>query len=223
MSAPVKSNRFSRGEDLANALSHLVGTLLAIAGLVLMIVFSATHGTGWHISSSIVFGVSLILLYASSTLTHWLPMGKAKDTFFAVDQSAIFILIAGTYTPLSLVALNGPLGWVLFGIEWGLALIGIIRVLSRNNEFTSGVRIVDILIYTIMGWIVVFLAGSVLTRIPLMGFMWIVIGGLFYTFGIIFYKVAKFRYHHLIWHLMVIGGSVSHFVAIFFYILPVRV
>jgi hemolysin III len=223
MVTAVKSNRFSRGEDLANALSHLLGTLLAIAGMVLMIVYSAIHGNGWHISSSIVFGVSLILLYASSTLTHWLPMGKAKDSFFAVDQSAIFILIAGTYTPLSLVALNGTLGWILFGIEWGLALIGIMRVLSRPNEFTSGVGIVDILIYTIMGWIVVFLAGAVLTNVPLMGFMWIVIGGLFYTFGIIFYKVAKFRYHHLIWHLMVIGGSVSHFVAIFFYILPVRV
>jgi len=223
MAVTVKTNRFSRGEDLANALSHLLGTLLAIAGLVLMVIFSAIHGSGWHISSSIVFGVSLILLYTSSTLTHWLPMGKAKDSFFAVDQSAIFILIAGTYTPLSLVALNGLLGWILFGIEWGLALIGIIRVLSRKNEFTSGVGIVDILIYTIMGWIVVFLAGSVLTRIPLMGFIWIVIGGLFYTFGIIFYKVTKFRYHHLIWHLMVIGGSVSHFVAIFFYILPVRI
>jgi hemolysin III len=222
--SPVDTkNRFSRGEDLANALSHFAGMFLAAAGLVLMIIYSVNHGNGWHVASSIVFGVSLITLYGSSTLTHWLPDGKAKDSFFAVDQSAIFILIAGTYTPLSLIALKGTLGWILFGIEWVFAIIGIIRVLLRVNNFNSGVKLVDIMLYAVMGWIVVFFAGAVLKNIPVMGFIWIVIGGLIYTLGIIFYKVARFRYHHLIWHLMVIGGSVSHFVAIFFYILPVTI
>lgn len=217
--ATVKS-RFSSGEDMANAFSHLVGAGLSVAALVLMVVFASVRGDAWSIVSCSVFGVSMVFLYTSSTIAHWLPEGKAKDSFFAVDQAAIFILIAGTYTPLSLIALRGPLGWVLFGIEWGLAAFGIIRLLGRVNKFQSGVALLDIILYAGMGWIVVFLAGAVLKNVPPMGFIWIVIGGLFYTLGILFFKVAKFRYHHLVWHLMVIGGSVCHFTAIFFYILP---
>ena len=184
-----------------------------------MIIFSSIHGNAWHIVSCSVFGVSMIFLYSSSTIAHWLPEGKTKDSFFAVDQSAIFFMIAGTYTPLSLVVLRGPLGWVLFGVEWGLALFGIIRVTARTNRFQSGVAVIDILLYAGMGWIVVFLAGSVLKNMPVPGFIWIVAGGLFYTLGILFFKVIKFRYHHLVWHLMVIGGSVCHFTAIFFYMI----
>ena len=216
--AKVKRDRFTDNEDLANAISHLAGTLLAIAALV-MIIFSSIHGNAWHIVSCSVFGVSMIFLYSSSTIAHWLPEGKTKDSFFAVDQSAIFFMIAGTYTPLSLVVLRGPLGWVLFGVEWGLALFGIIRVTARTNRFQSGVAVIDILLYAGMGWIVVFLAGSVLKNMPVPGFIWIVAGGLFYTLGILFFKVIKFRYHHLVWHLMVIGGSVCHFTAIFFYMI----
>jgi hemolysin III len=128
-------------------------------------------------------------------------------------------MIAGTYTPLSLVVLRGPLGWVLFGIEWGLALFGILRVTARTNRFQSGVALIDIILYAGMGWIVVFLTGSVLKNMPLAGFIWIVLGGLFYTLGILFYKVTRFRYHHLVWHLMVVAGSMCHFTAIFFYII----
>lgn len=220
MVATINSKRFSDGEELANALSHLSGTILSVAALVLMLVFSALRGNAWHIISSAVFGASMIILYLSSTLTHWLPSGKLKDAFFTLDQIAIFILIAGTYTPLSLLALHGTIGWIVFSIEWGLAIIGIVRVLTRNNIYDSGVKIVDILLYAGMGWLVVFVAGAVLDTIPLMGFIWIIIGGLFYTLGIVFYKVAKFPYHHLVWHLMVIGGTASHFIAIFLYILP---
>jgi hemolysin III len=215
-----KKERFSDKEDMANALSHFAGAILSVAALILMVVYSSQRGNVWHIISSAVFGFSMIFLYASSSIAHWLPAGKRKDVFFTLDQIAIFILIAGTYTPLSLVALRGVLGWVIFGVEWGLALIGIIRLLTRKNTFESGVGILDILIYIGMGWLVIIVSGAVLKTVPQIGFIWIIIGGLFYSLGIIFFKIAKFRFHHLIWHLMVIGGTASHFIAIFFYILP---
>lgn len=220
MNTAVNKNRFSEGEELANALSHLIGALLSIAAMILMVVASAKRGTGWHMAASLVFGLSMIFLYFSSAVTHWLPLGKLKNSFFTLDQISIFLLIAGTYTPLSLVTLHGTSGWIVFSLEWGLALTGIIRLLSRKNIYTSGVGLFDIMIYVIMGWLVLPFAGPVLERMPAMGFIWILIGGLFYTTGIIFYKVTKFSYHHLIWHLMVIGGTFSHFIAIYFYILP---
>lgn len=213
------TGRFSDSEDMANALSHLGGTILSVAALVLMVVFSSLRGDIWHIVSSSVFGTSLILLYLSSTIAHWLPAGNFKDRFFVFDQAAIFILIAGTYTPLALISLRGPVGWVVFAIEWGLAIIGIIRLIRRTARFEDGVGLTDIIIYVLMGWLVVFISGPVLRSVPLMGYLWIVFGGLFYTIGIIFFKFTKFRYHHLVWHLMVLGGSASHFTAIFFYII----
>lgn len=220
MAASISTdNRFTAGEDLANALSHLAGTLLSIAGLVLMVVFSALRGNAWHIISSSVFGTSMIFLYMSSTIAHWLPAGTAKERFFIFDRSAIFVLIAGTYTPLALVVLHGPLGWVIFGIEWGLAIIGIVRLLMKSNRFEDGASFIDVLIYVLMGWLVVFFSGPVLRSTPFMCYLWIIIGGLFYTLGIIFFRVVKFPYHHLLWHFMVIGGSVSHFIAIFFYVI----
>lgn len=220
MTAAVKINRFTRQEDLANAISHLAGVLLSVAALVLMVVFSSIRGNAWHIVSCSVFGTSLIFLYLCSTLAHWLPSGNFKDRLFVFDQSAIFILIAGTYTPLALVVLRGALGWVVFGLEWGMALIGITRLIIKSGRFEKGVALVDILIYIGMGWLIVFISGPVLKSISLMGYSWIVIGGLFYTAGVIFFRFTRFRYHHLVWHLMVIGGSVSHFTAIFFYVIP---
>jgi hemolysin III len=212
--------RFTDKEDLANALSHSAGAILSVAALVLMVVCSSLRGNVWHIVSSAVFGFSMVFLYTSSAIAHWLPAGKQKDAFFTLDQVAIYILIAGTYTPLSLVALHGVTGWVIFGIEWGLAIIGIVRLIARKNDFESGVGIIDILIYIGMGWLVIVVAGAVLKTVPLIGFIWIITGGLFYSLGIIFFKIAKFRFHHLVWHLLVVAGTASHFIAIFFYILP---
>jgi hemolysin III len=212
--------RFTNQEDLANALSHFAGAILSVAALFVMVVRSAPGGNVWHIVSSSVFGLSMVILYSSSSIAHWLKEGKLKNYFFTLDQIAIFILIAGTYTPLSLIALHGTTGWIVFGIEWGLAITGIIRLLSRRNSFESGVGFFDIFIYVGMGWLILAVSGEVLKALPFMGFIWIVIGGLFYTIGVIFFKIAKFRFHHLVWHLMVIGGTLSHFIAIFFYILP---
>jgi hemolysin III len=206
-------------EDLANALSHFIGALLSVACLILMVVYSAQGGSILAVISSIIFGFSMILLYISSAIAHWLKEGKRKDIFFSLDQAAIFILIAGTYTPLALIALNGITGWILFFTEWIMAAIGIFRIFRHSDVPKEKVGIIDILIYILMGWLVVLVSGPVLRSIPVMGVIWIIIGGLFYTFGIVFFKFMNFRYHHLVWHLMVIAGSASHFTAIFFYIL----
>ncbi len=219
MDVQVKS-RYTKNEEQANAISHLTGTLLATVGLVLLLVKSVQLETGWHIVSSAVFGASMIILYFSSTMTHWLNPGKAKEVFFTLDQIAIFLLIAGTYTPLTLIALHGPLGWVLFGLEWGLAAIGIIIKLAKPTQFNKGVNLFYILLYAVMGWMLLIAIVPLFKNVPLMGVMWILIGGLCYTIGIFFYRKAKFKYHHLVWHLLVIAGTVAHFIGIFFYILP---
>ncbi|MEN8226839.1 MAG: hemolysin III family protein [Bacteroidota bacterium] len=214
------NKKFSRNEELANAISHLAGAMLAIAGLVLMVYQSAAHGNGWHIVSTTVFGTSMIILYFSSTLTHILPMGKSKDFFFNFDRIAIYILIAGTYTPIALITLNGAFGWVIFGIEWGFAIIGTTLILTRPGNFNSGVNIFYVISYAIMGWIILIAIVPVMNSLPPMGSLWILIGGLCYTFGIVFFKMVKFPYHHLVWHLLVIAGTVSHFFAVFFFIIP---
>lgn len=140
------NSRYSKNEELANALSHLIGVFLAIAALVLLVVKAARIGNGWHIVSSAIFGATMIILFLSSTMTHWLQQSKAKEVFFTIDQIAIFTLIAGTYTPFTLVALHGPFGWVIFGLEWGLALIGITIKLVRPIQFNQGVNLFYILL-----------------------------------------------------------------------------
>lgn len=215
------NSRYTQSEELANALSHLAGTLLAIVGLVLLLVKSARLGTGWHIVSSSIFGASMVILYFSSTMTHWLKPGRAKEAFFTLDQIAIFLLIAGTYTPLTLVALHGPLGWVIFGLEWGLAATGIILKLAKPTEFNKGVNLFYILLYASMGWMIIIAIVPAFKNIPLMGMIWILFGGICYTVGIYFYRKAKFKQHHLVWHLLVMAGTISHFFAIYHHILPI--
>jgi len=215
-----KNNKFSRGEELANAISHLVGALLAAAGLVLMVHFSIVNGNGWHVVSTSVFGASMIVLYLSSTLTHILPMGKAKDLFFNIDRIAIYILIAGTYTPIALLTLHGPMGWVIFGIEWGLAIVGTVMILSRPGDYKTGVNTFYVVSYAVMGWLILIAIVPVINTLPLMGTLWILIGGVCYSLGILFFKVIKFPYHHLVWHMLVLAGTISHFFAVFFYMIP---
>lgn len=215
--------RFTRQEELANTISHLAGALLATTGLVLLVTYSAIRGSAWHVVSSSVYGSSMVILYLSSTFNHLLRPGRAKEFFFNFDQIAIFMLIAGTYTPLALVALHGPFGWTIFGIEWGLALTGTIVKTAKPTKFESGVNIFFIILYVIMGWMVIIAIIPVFKILPLMGVLWIFIGGICYSVGILFFKVLKFRYHHLVWHLFVIAGSISHFFAIFYYVIPIPV
>jgi hemolysin III len=215
-----KKREFSHREELANAISHLTGTVLAIAGLILMLMYTVTKGNAWHIVTTVVFGSSMIILYLSSTFTHWLKPGKAKDFFFNLDQIAIYLLIAGTYTPITLVAIKGVFGWIMFGIEWGMALAGIIYRIRRPNKYDEGVKLFNVILYALMGCVFLFFIIPVLRLISMPAIIWISIGGAFYMLGILFFRFTRLRYNHLIWHLFVVAGSISHFVAIFFYILP---
>jgi len=217
----MENDRFTKGEELANAISHLTGALLSVAALIIMLVYADRNGNAWHVTSVAVFGAALILLYLSSSMNHILRPGKLKDFFFNFDQVAIFILIAGTYTPVSLIVLKGTiLGWVIFGIEWSLALTGIILKIRKPARFESGVNLFYIISYIIMGWLILIAIVPVIHNLPVMGWLWIFIGGICYSLGIVFFKIARFRYHHLIWHLLVIAGSLSHFFAVFFYMIP---
>ncbi|HPR12995.1 MAG TPA: hemolysin III family protein [Bacteroidales bacterium] len=221
MDRSEETGKFTKGEELANAISHLTGALLGVAALVLMVVFSAKNGTAWHIVSTAVFGATLVILYLSSMFTHWLPQGRTKEFFFTMDQIAIFMLIAGTYTPIALITLHGPFGWVIFGTEWGLAVTGIVIKLLRPVKYAAGVSAFYIILYASMGWLVLIALVPLIRILPVMGWMWILIGGFFYSFGIYFFRVARFRYAHLVWHLLVLAGSISHFIAVFFYVIDI--
>lgn len=214
------NKRFTKGEELANSISHGLGAVFAIVALVLMAVFSSRYGTTWHIVSFVIYGSFLVLLYLSSTLNHSLPFGtKAKDFFHNFDQIAIYLFIAATYTPIALVVIRNDWGWVMFGIEWGLALTGVILKIFIPNKFENGVALFYIIAYVIMGWLLLMFLIPLYKHMHPMGMVFLFIGGGCYTLGVLFYKMNKIKYHHLIWHLMVIAGSVCHWVAIFRYTL----
>ncbi|MDP5275606.1 PAQR family membrane homeostasis protein TrhA [Chengkuizengella axinellae] len=206
---------YSQKEEIANAITHGIGALLSIAALVLLIVFSSLYGSAWHIVSFTIFGTTLVLLYVFSTLLHSFKEGVTKNVFEVLDHSAIYLLIAGTYTPFVLVTLRGPLGWTLFGIIWGLAVMGIIFKVFFVKKFI----VLSTLFYILMGWMILFGIKPLYENILLNGFIWLVLGGVLYTVGTIFYVWRKFPYHHAVWHLFVVGGSVSHFFAVL-YLLP---
>jgi hemolysin III len=215
-----ESRVYKQSEETANAISHLAGAAMAAAAMVLMIVFSALHGSTMLIVTTSIYGATLFILYFASGMAHALKEGKAKYTFFIFDRISIFLLIAGTYTPLSLVVLKGALGWVIFGLEWGMALAGIILTFTSVGKSVYKVNYIFIALYAAMGWLMVIAIVPVFQSMHLAGFLWILSGGLCYTFGILFYAKARFPYHHLVWHLFVIAGSLSHFLAIFFYVIP---
>ncbi|MBE9535951.1 MAG: hemolysin III family protein [Proteobacteria bacterium] len=198
-----------------NSISHIIAAAAALAGLVILVVLSARRGDPWKIVSFSVYGTTLFLLYTFSALYHSLR-GKQKKFFRKLDHFAIYLLIAGTYTPLTLVTLRGVWGWSIFGLVWGLAIAGIVL------EFfpIKGRRVLPVVIYLTMGWIVLVALRPLLEAMPKAGFGWLLAGGLFYTTGIIFYGFdKKVRHFHGIWHLFVLAGSISHYLAVLFYVL----
>jgi hemolysin III len=208
--------RYTLGEEIANCASHGVGLLLAIAGLVVLAVFAARHGDAWHVASCSVFGATLVLLYTASTLYHGVQAPRWKAALRLVDHSAIFLLIAGTYTPITLVNLRGPWGWSLFGVIWLLALVGIVlRVAVRDVPHAALVGL-----YVGMGWAVVVAVDPMLRNVAVGGLVLLACGGLAYTAGVVFYVWRRLPYHHAIWHFFVLAGSVLHFFAVLFYVVP---
>jgi hemolysin III len=202
------------GEKL-NAWTHLLGALLALSGAIVLVVFAASSGDPWRVVSVSIYGVCLVLLYSVSTLYHSLR-GQAKIILRKLDHLSIYLLIAGSYTPFCLVTLRGVWGWSLFGVVWGLAVIGMLQEIRPRSE----ARVMSLVIYAFMGWIVLVAIDPLLSTLGQAGFAWLAAGGLFYTVGIVFYAFdGRFRHWHGIWHLFVLAGSLMHYVAILFYVL----
>ncbi len=203
----------NRGERF-NSISHLAGTILAVGGTALLVAMAAIQRDAWKIVSVSIYGATLIALYLASTLYH--SAKGEKTTLRKLDHIAIYLLIAGSYTPFTLVTLRGPVGWTLFGAVWGLAVMGIVI----DVLFADRLRVLPVVIYLLMGWIVVLALKPLLKVLPMNGFWWLLAGGLLYTGGVAFYALeGKLPHSHGIWHLFVLGGSITQFIAIAFYVL----
>jgi len=204
----------SEAEETANTISHGIGALLAVAALVVMVVAAARTGDPWKITAVSVHGASLVLLFTTSTVYHYASSPDAKALLRILDHSAIYLLIAGSYTPFTLVTLRGPLGWTLFGVVWGLAVVGIVAKAKWIGRFEW----VSTALYVGMGWLGVLAAGPLVEVLDPAGIRWLLAGGFFYTGGVGFFVWEALRYHHLIWHLFVIAGAACHFVAVLLYV-----
>lgn len=214
---PAKQRRsYSLGEEIANAITHGLGVALSIAALALLVFVAATRGNGWHLATAIVYGTSLFLLYLSSTLYHSIPGEKARHVFKIIDHSAIYLLIAGTYTPFTLVTLRHSGGWWLFAIVWSLAAVGI----ALEAFWVYRPKWVSAAVYLGMGWLIVVAMGPLIENLAPAGVWLLAAGGLAYTLGTIFYVLKKVPYMHAVWHLFVLGGSICHFLAVMLFVLP---
>ncbi|RKZ55922.1 MAG: hemolysin D [Gammaproteobacteria bacterium] len=209
-------NHYSVAEERINILSHVLGFVLSVVALVLLVRHASINGDVWHVISFSVFGVSLMILYAASTVYHSAKNPQFRKKMRIVDHASIYVLIAGTYTPFTLVTLNGFTGWVMFGVTWGMAVIGITLKLFYTGRYDS----ISTLMYVFMGWVIVFAIGPLIDNLSSDGLFWLVAGGMAYTTGAILYSIEKIKFNHAIFHVFVLAGSFCHFVSVYFYILP---
>jgi hemolysin III len=207
---------YSPIEEKINIISHAVGFILSMVALVLLVRHATWHGDVWHIVSFSIFGASLIILYAASSFYHSAKKSEIRNRLNIIDHASIYVLIAGTYTPFTLVTLKGTIGWVIFGISWGLALTGIILKLF----FTGKYNLMSTIMYVLMGWVIVFAIKPLINNLPLAGLLWLVAGGISYTIGAILYGIKKIKFNHAIFHMFVLMGSFCHFMSVYFYVLP---
>ena len=215
---PAKPSEYTPNEELANAITHGLGIAFSIAGLVLLVVMASLHGDAWSITSSAIFGATLIVLYSASTLYHSLRGEQLKRLLRKFDHAAIFLLIAGTYTPFLLISLRGAWGWSLFGVIWGLAVAGV----TMKFWFTGRFGVLSTVIYIAMGWLVMIALRPMVLAVPPGGLRLLLAGGLCYTGGTAFYGWKRLPYHHAVWHLWVLAGSACHWTAVFVYLVPGR-
>lgn len=201
---------YSLGEEIFNSVSHGTGGLLAIAGTAVLIVITAIYSDAWAVVSASIYGASLIILYAMSTLYHAITNVRAKKFFRIMDHNTIFFLIAGTYTPFTLGPLRGALGWVLFGIVWGAAAVGIVLNSINLERF----RKPSVVCYILMGWVIIIAAKPMLQTLPSASLVYLLIGGVLYTVGIIFYALKKVKWFHSVWHLFTVAGSIFHYFSV---------
>lgn len=210
----MKERPQSLGEELANSLSHGVGFIAALASLPILVVAAARHGSAMNIVGASVFAATMVLLYLTSALYHALPRNRFKQLFQKLDHGAIYFLIAGTYTPFTLGVLRGAWGWTLFGLVWGLAVIGV--VLKAFDRLSH--PMVSTGLYLVMGWLVMIAIGPLSSLVPAAGLLWLLAGGLAYTVGVVFFVAdARLRYSHFVWHLFVMAGTTCHFFAVLWY------
>jgi hemolysin III len=205
-------------EEKLNVISHGIGLFLSIIALVLLVVYASKYGSIWHIVSFSIYGASLIVLYSASTFYHYVQNPKLRHRLNIFDHAAIYVLIAGTYTPFTLVVLKGWVGWTIFSVSWGLALLGIILKLFFIGRFDK----ISTIAYVLMGWLIIFAIKPLVSNLPFEGLMWLLGGGISYTVGAILYSIKAIKYNHAIFHIFVLLGSFSHFMAIFFYVLPIE-
>lgn len=204
--------KLTQGEEIFNSITHGIGTLLSVAALVTLIVVAVLKGSAWHVVSYSIFGSTLVLLYLSSTLYHSFTGEKVKNLFARFDHAAIFLLIAGTYTPFLLTSLRSTLGWVMFGIIWGLAIVGVVIrsiYLTRFKKLMVG-------LYLGMGWLMIIAVGPMIENLPKLSLIFLLLGGIFYSVGVIFYVWRNLKYGHGIWHLFVLAGSTMHYFAVLY-------
>lgn len=212
----ITTARYSLGEEIAHSVVHGLGIILSIVGLAVLVGYASMNGDSWHIVSSGIYGATLIVLYSASTLYHAVTHARVKQVLQRIDHAAIYLLIAGTYTPFALVSLRGPWGWTLFGVVWGVAMLGVVIEsfhLKRLRRLSLG-------LYLGLGWVVVVAIKPMIDQVAPGGLWLLLIGGLFYSFGVIFYVWKKLTWHHVIWHLFVLAGSIFHFFAILLYVIP---
>lgn len=212
----ISRAQYSKTEEIANWVTHAVALLLSITALVLMVVYSARYGDAYHVVSSAVFGTTLILLYSASTLYHLVPVSRVKKVFQKLDHAMIYLLIAGTYTPYTLVNLRGPWGWSIFGVVWGVALTGLLLELIMKKRLGW----LSVSLYLCLGWLIVVAVKPLMVHLGGGGMVLLVAGGLFYSLGVIFYLWKRLPFQHAIWHIFVIAGSLCHFFSIFLYVIP---
>jgi hemolysin III len=215
---PDTSNdpRYSLGEEIANGVTHGIGAGLSVAGLTLLVVLAVLYGDVWRIVSFSIYGSSMIILFLASTLYHSFQNPQTKRIFRIIDHASIYLLIAGTYTPFLLVSMRGAWGWTLLVVVWGVALLGVGFQTLLANRFQK----LSLLTYILMGWLSVIVLKEALVSIPVGGLLLVAIGGVIYTIGVVFYAWKKLPYNHAIWHVFVLGGSLCHYFAMLFYVLP---
>jgi hemolysin III len=211
-----KVKYYSPAEEWTNILSHALGLLLSIIALPLLVLHAIRNGNGWHLVAFAVFGLSMIGLYASSTFYHLSKDPALRTRMRIVDHASIYLLIAGTYTPFTLITLGGISGWVVFAVSWSMALTGIVLKIF----FTGRFQLLSTLMYVFMGWIIIFVMKPLVTNLPLEGVYWLIAGGIAYTVGAILYSIRKIHFNHAIFHVFVLIGSFCHFMAVYFWVLP---
>lgn len=215
MAKEILPKYYSPTEEKINVISHTVGFFMSIAALVFLVVRAVMHGNILHVVSFTIFGVSLMVLYAASSLYHNAKRPEVRNRLKIFDHASIFVLIAGTYTPYTLVTLEGTTGWIIFGISWGIALVGI----GLKLFFTGRFSIASTVMYVLMGWVIIFAIKPLVHNLSSDGLFWLFLGGVAYTVGAVLYSIKKIKFNHAIFHLLVLVGSFCHFVSIYFYVL----